>query len=395
MPEKEADTRPAGDSKPPPGFRRRLATGAPRFPDVHGPALLRFHAVTDPTSPAASPEFTAVFRENAGADGTLSFARFMELALYHEKVGYYTRRRRRIGRDPDADFFTSGSIGPVFGELVVAACLDLLGARSAGACVFVEIGVEPAGPDGDRPAGVLAPSAPGMAPVAHPFAGAVSIPLGQPLAIPPRAIVFSNELFDAQPCHRLVRRAGRWHETGVSLRSGTLEEVLLPELTPEVRAVQDRLPPAAPEGYRIDLPLAASCLAAKIAAPPWSGLFVAIDYGKSWRELAVETPAGTVRAYSRHRQSNALLAQPGGQDLTCHVCWDWIGEALTTRGFDPPAIESQEAFFVHHAAPVLSRLTAAEAGRFSPRKLGAMQLLHPGNMGRKFQVLWARRIQES
>jgi SAM-dependent MidA family methyltransferase len=351
--------------------------------------------VCESTSTAPSPEFIAVFREHAGADGALSFARFMELALYHETLGYYTRSRRRIGRAQDADFFTSSSLGPVFGELVVAACVDLLGPPSAGASVFVEIGTEPASTGTHETAGVLGSSAPGTPPVAHPFAGALNIPLGQSLAIPSQAIVFSNELFDAQPCHRLIHHAGCWREIGVSLRSGALEETLLPELSPEVRAVQDRLPLAAPEDYRIDLPLAAARLAASIAAPPWSGLFVAVDYGKSWRELAEETPSGTVRAYSRHRQSNALLAQPGEQDLTCHVCWDWIGEALTSQGFDPPVIESQEAFFVNHAATVLSRLTAAEAGRFSARKLGVMQLLHPGNMGRKFQALWARRTRRA
>ncbi len=344
--------------------------------------------MTERTLSAASPEFIAVFREHAGADRTLSFARFMELALYHEKTGYYTRPRRRIGRDPGTDFFTSSSVGPVFGELVTAACADLLGAPAAAASVFVEIGTEPAG---SGPSGVLAPSSPEMPPVAHPFAGTLNIPLGRPLAIPLQAIVFSNELFDAQPCHRLVHHAGRWRELGVALRSGALEEVQLPELSPEVRTAPVRLPPSAPEGYQLDLPLAASRLAGEIAGRPWSGLFVAFDYGISWRELAGETPAGSVRAYFRHRQSNALLAQPGEQDLTCHVCWDWIGEALSQHGFDPPVIESQEAFFVNHAAPALRRLTAAEAGRLSSRKLGVMQLLHPGNMGRKFQVLWARR----
>jgi SAM-dependent MidA family methyltransferase len=344
--------------------------------------------VTDQTPPAASAEFIAAFQALAGPEGTLSFARFMELALYHEKIGYYARPRRRIGRRPDADFFTSSSLGPVFGELVAAACASLLGPQPAQSSVFVEIGSESM-PDGQ--AGVLTGSGPEAPGVAHPFAGTLTLSLGQPFAIPKQAIVFSNELFDAQPCHRLIHHAGQWCETGVALQSGALEEILLPELSPEIQAVQKRLPLTAPEGYRIDAPLAASHLAAKIAAIPWSGLFVAFDYGKSWRELTEETPAGTVRAYSRHRQSNALLARPGEQDLTCHVCWDWIGEALATRGFDAPVVESQESFFVRHAAPVLSGLASADAGRFSPRKLDLMQLLHPGNMGRKFQVLWARR----
>jgi SAM-dependent MidA family methyltransferase len=348
---------------------------------------------------AVPPEFLAAFRQAAGDSGTLSFARFMELALYHPDTGYYAQRRRRIGRAPDTDFFTATSLGPVFGELVVESCVALLDQRLPRDHTFVEIGAESPAPGNaggfdsfpGGPGGVLAPTGSGQAGVTHPFAAAATISLGQPLHLPPRAVVFSNELFDAQPCHRLVREAGHWRESGVGLRDDALEEVLLPDLTPEVQAVHDRLPAAAPDGYRIDLPLAAAQLAARIAAQPWAGLFVAFDYGKSWRELSEDTPAGTVRAYFRHRQSNDLLARPGEQDLTCHVCWDWLGEALTVHGFAAPMLESQEAFFVHHAAPALSRLTAAEAGRFSGRKLGVMQLLHPGNMGRKFQVLWARR----
>jgi SAM-dependent MidA family methyltransferase len=200
-------------------------------------------------------------------------------------------------------------------------------------------------------------------------------------------------LFDAQPCHRLVWSDGRWRECGVALQGDSLGDVPLPDLSPEVRAVRDRLPAVAPEGYRIDLPLAAAQLALQITAPMWAGLFVACDYGKSWRELTEAAPAGTLRAYHRHWQSNDLLARPGEQDLTCHICWDWLGGALVDHGFKEPALESQEAFFVKHAASALSRLTAVEAGRFSSRKLGVLQLLHPGNMGQKFQVLWARRPQ--
>jgi SAM-dependent MidA family methyltransferase len=328
---------------------------------------------------AVSPEFLAAFRHTAGDGGAMSFARFMELALYHPEAGYYAQPRRRIGRAPKTDFFTATSLGPVFGELVVAACAALLEKRPPRDYTFVEIGAEP-------PAGSV------LAGIEHPFAAVATITLGQPLQLPARAVVFSNELFDAQPCHRLVREAGRWREGGVALRGDALEEVLLPVLTPEVQAVHDRLPAEAPEGYRIDLPFAAAQLAGRIAAQPWAGLFVAFDYGKTWRELAEDTPAGTVRAYLWHEQSNDLLAHPGGQDLTCHVCWDWLGAALTTHGFTAPVLESQEAFFVHHASEALSRLTAAEAGRFSGRKLGVMQLLHPGNMGQKFQVLWARRV---
>ena len=151
------------------------------------------------------------------------------------------------------------------------------------------------------------------------------------------------------------------------------------------------MPTKAEEGYCLDLPLAARRLADRIAREPWTGIFIAFDYGKSWEELTGDSPHGTARAYRLHQQSNDLLAHPGDQDLTCHVCWDWIAAALQEGGLTAPQLESQEAFFVRHAGAWLARETAASAGHFSPRKQALLQLLHPAHLGFKFQVLHAQR----
>jgi SAM-dependent MidA family methyltransferase len=325
----------------------------------------------------ASDEFLRRFAAEPDAAYGVSFARFMELALYDPAVGYYTRARRRIGRAPAADFMTATSVGAVFGELVTAACARLLAPRAPRDFVFVEVGAEPG-------AGVLQG-------VAHAFGGAEVRRLGEPLTLPARCVVFSNELFDAQPCHRLVWRGGAWRELGVALVDDKLREVEMPAWSAEVAAMGAGLPAEAAEGYLLDLPLHAVGLIETLAAQPWEGLLVAIDYGKTWRQLSTETPAGTVRAYARHHQTGDLLAQPGGQDLTCHVCWDWLEEALRRHGFAVPRLESQESFLTHHAGEVLSAIVAEEAGRTSARKQAVVQLLHPGNMGQKFQVLRARR----
>jgi SAM-dependent MidA family methyltransferase len=132
-------------------------------------------------------------------------------------------------------------------------------------------------------------------------------------------------------------------------------------------------------------------LAEELARQAWSGLFVAFDYGKSLRELSEATPAGTARAYHRHTQSNDLLARPGEQDLTCHVCWDWLSDALHQNGFVSPVTESQEAFLIRHAGEAIAAISASEASRASQRKLSLLQLLHPAHLGQKFQVLHARR----
>ncbi|MBL9198918.1 MAG: SAM-dependent methyltransferase [Opitutaceae bacterium] len=324
----------------------------------------------EPT-PAASPEFLAVFRAHMDARGEMPFAQFMELALYHPEVGYYRKSRKRVGYGPGTDFFTSGTSGAVFGELVAAASAKLLrdAGRDPARHTFVEIGAEP------ESAGVLAG-------VAHPFAATRTIGIGEEIALADDCVVFSNELFDAQPFKPTVFRNGVWHEMQVRLAAGLLEESWCAQIP---GAAEDPTP--RPEGYRLDEPEAARGLAAAIGKQPWRGLFIAIDYGKTRRELLAHTPQGTGRAYWRHTQSNDLLARPGEQDLTCHICWDWIEGELRMRGFASLRLESQEAFFIRHAGGYIAAASAADAARDTPRKRSLQQLLHASQLGQKFQVM--------
>ncbi len=325
----------------------------------------------------SSTPFLEIFAQEPQAATGVPFARFMELAMYHPTAGYYTSARRRVGRDRGADFYTATSFNPVFGELVVAAAAGLLAPDEPGRYEFVEVGAEPGG-------GVLKD-------IAHPFAGYRTVTLGQPLEASGRCVVFSNELFDAQPFHRVVFRRGAWQELGVARQEGRLREVELPAFSPELAAAADRLPRTPPEDYRIDLPLRAVPLLERIVAPSWTGLFLAFDYGRTWAQLAGDYPTGTGRTYSHQRMGGDLLAKPGEQDLTCHICWDWLVDVLQQRGFGEAVVESQEAFFTRRAAGALASLLAAEASRFSRRKQALQQLLHPGNMGQKFQALHALR----
>ena len=296
----------------------------------------------------------------------------MELALYHPQAGYYTSARSRVGLSDQTDFFTASSLGPVFGELVVAACVHLLGGRDPALFRFIEVGAE------------LGRSV--LDGVAHPFAEVIPVAVTQKAKLAGPCVVFSNELFDAQPCRRFVGRENKWQELGIEIEEdGLMESTRLPVDPPA------QLPDLAPEGYHLDLPLRAQDLTAELAAQPWHGLFLAFDYGKSWRELVEATPQGTVRAYRQHQQSNDLLAHVGEQDLTCHVCWDWLQSGLENHGFQVAPIVSQEAFLVKNTAQTLARIMQAEARTVSARKSGLLQLLHPSSLGQKFQVLSATK----
>jgi len=326
----------------------------------------------------SSSAFREVFRTEPHAATGVSFARYMELALFHPTVGYYTSpTRRRVGRDKGADFYTATSFSPVFGELVAAAAVGLLAGRNPADYELVEVGAEP--------------GAGAFRDVATPFKSYRTISFPQPIEMSGRCVVFSNELFDAQPFHRVVRRGGAWRELGVALDGDELREVELPLMTAELAAAADRLPREAPEDYHIDLPLRTVPLLRHMVMQPWTGLFLAFDYGRSWTVLAEELPQGSIRTYSRQKQGEDVLDRPGEIDLTGHVCWDWLVDELQQNGFGEALVESQEAFLTKRATAAMQAIVTSEAGRFSRRKNDLMHLLHPGNMGQKFQALHALR----
>ena len=331
------------------------------------------------TSAAAEEDaFVRRFRADPRVDdGMLSFADFMDLALYDAEVGYYRGGRERIGRTGGADFYTSSSLTEVFGPLVVAAAESLLGAARAGDCEFIEIGAEPG-------RGVLDG-------VSHRFRCTRTVCVGEPISLHGDLVVFSNELFDAQPFHRVVYRDGAWREMGVRLEGPKLTWAKLKSWSPETTARRARLPTPAAEGHIIDLPLRAEKLARDLAAQPWRGLFLAFDYGRTWSQIATEFPAGTGRAYAAHRQTDDLLANPGAQDLTCHVCWDWLEETLRDHGFESVTRESQEAFFLRRAIDAVQRIVADDPNPLSRGRTQLKHLLHPALMGQRFEALWALR----
>ncbi len=332
----------------------------------------------------AGEDFAGCFRLKLRGREAMPFAEFMEMALYAPGVGYYTRPTGRVGRSGERDFYTAASLGPVFGELVVASLVGEAERAFPGvpveAFTLVELGAEP----GVEP----------FSGVTLPFGGYQRVGFGEAMTLPPRAVVVANELLDAQPCVRLVFYGGRWRELGVAMGPGGgpsagLVEVMLPEPSNDAQAVIERLPKLAPEGYHFDYAWQAEVLLASLVQQPWEGVWLCLDYGKTWEELAGAVPQGTARGYYRHRQVTDLLARPGEQDLTSDVAWDRLAEVLRGHRFRVAEVQSQEAFFVHRASRVLQRLI--ESGTAVQRS-HVRSLLHPAHFGSRFQVQLGTRV---
>lgn len=371
----------------------------------------------------APPAIADALRARADASGTVSFADFSELALFHPQEGYYVRQRQRVGLSTETDFYTASSVGPVFGKLVAEAAATLIAPASPQAYTLVEIGAEPGAgvfeklypqpatetppfatsasgtvatasgttpPTCDTTPSNAAPSASNTTTATLPaFADVRTLPLGHEWHWPQQSVIFANELLDAQPFHRLQLLDGRWREWGVRCdENGRLSETLLDGLSaPVATSLAAELPRNLPEGWRLDISLAAESLFARLLGGNWQGAFMLFDYGKYWQDLLTASPAGTARAYRNHQLSTDLLANPGEQDLTCHVCWDRLEAIAAQHGFATPRLDRQEAFFMRNSAAGIARIIGANPAGFDPERQALMSLLHPTHLGSKFQVL--------
>ena len=303
---------------------------------------------------------------------------FIEWALYDPEIGYYQKNQKRVGKDEKTDFYTSASLSkPLWGKLLIESCISLLEDRNPEDFSFVEIGAEP--------------ESSSLANEEHPFKEIKTIRLGEELAIPPNAIVFSNEWLDAQPFKRFRfdEESKQWHEIGVRLESEnwTEQKLLKTELTSEITKT---FPIDYDVSYTIDWPTGAERILKNLLRLNWDGLFLTFDYGLNFQRICFDFPDGTGRAYQNHKMNKEFLNAPGEQDITCHICWDTIQETLLEHRFTNINLLNQESFFMNHGSKVIKPII--ENTGLNDELLGSLkELIHPFHMGQKFQVMYGSR----
>lgn len=316
------------------------------------------------------------FSERLQKREIMPFDEFVQFALYNPNIGYYTKERKRVGRSGEHDFFTSTSLGSIWGELIVDACKRILKKENLGEYTFVEIAAEPK-------QFVLSG-------VKHPFGDTRVLRWQDPQNIPERAIVYSNEWLDAQAFKRFCFNPGdkKWQELGVTLENGSFREKAMDSSLSSLYLdfAQDNALP-----YQIDWPSGSIEALERLCRKKWSGLFLTFDYGLSKEILLKERPLGTARSYHRHKMGSDLLSRVGEQDLTCHLCWDELAEVLKHWKFNHPKLASQESFFMNHASGRIEEILTSSTSEPNSKIQVLKELIHPLHMGNKFQALWALR----
>ena len=378
-----------------------------------------------------------IIRSEAARAGAIPFACFMELALYHPIHGYYERTAPTVGRQ--GDFFTSVSVGSLFGELLAfqfAEWLAELGTRNAQrgqADAPLQI-VEAGAHDGRLAADILGwlhASRPELFAILdyrivepsprrrarqeetlRAFAGRVRwfAQLSELAVAPPspgiNGVLFANELLDAFPVHRFGwdGAARRWFEWGVRCDNDRFVWVRLPvpdefpasslgfrDSLAELETLNPELLAVLPDGFTTEIAPAATAWWRQAAASLRHGRLLTLDYGLTTEQFFTPSRAGgTLRAYHRHQAGADLLTQPGEQDLTAHVNFTALAAAGEAAGLRTEGRPSQAQFLTRIAEKTWP--PDARFGEWTPARSRQFQTLtHPEHLGRPFQVLLQAR----
>ena len=306
----------------------------------------------DAPEPSAN-RMRAALRSAAGPSGRLRYDRFLELALYAPGVGYYVREGAEVG--PEADFYTAAHVSPLFGatlaERARRAWSDL---GEPSSFQVVELGPG----DGTLARDLLAqlarhPPAAGRweyvlcersgvlrAKARVTVAETAGVRTVASLAAlgPVRGFVFANELLDAQPARRFLRREGRWHELGVEVRADRPTEV---DLSPDEGGPTPVLPAAAAEGAVYEASPRAEALLREVADHLEGGSAVLLDYGAEDAYWTASASRGTLAAYRGHHELPDPLEHPGDSDLSTWVNFTRVRRAAREAGLAESAFSRQ------------------------------------------------------
>ena len=272
------------------------------------------------------------------AQGPMSVAQFMTIALLDPKDGYYATR------DPfgaQGDFTTAPEVSQMFGEMLG---LWILQAWADQGCPKNPRLVELGPGRGTLMADMLRAAA-----VEPDFTNDLEVVLieaspvlqqmqaerlrgcgadvswqaqfDDSLSDKPLFLV-ANEFFDALPVRQYVRSERGWHERMVTALDGELGFALAPVPVPLPTIPQDR--EAAPQGGVYETSPAATALAENIASivAQRGGAALMIDYGYD----AVTGFAEALQAVGGHRFAD-VLAAPGEDDLSAHVDFAALAQA--------------------------------------------------------------------
>jgi SAM-dependent MidA family methyltransferase len=352
-------------------------------------------------------------RERIRREGPITFYEWMKAALYDPIHGYYCRaRRRRQGRS--GDYRTAPELSPLFAATFADYFAKLFSAlESPHTFTICEAGAG----EGEFAFGVLRNLQKYHPDVFHSttyMVDEVSSDAGSRAAARLAAfnekiefrslgatkkpfdcgIIFSNELIDALPVHRVVGREGNLQELCVDWKGDRFIWIGC-DVTPPVMEYLQRWDIRIGGGQIIEVNLDAERFISLATSSVRKGFIITVDYGAERAELLSDEHRfhGTLRAFRRHQLADDPLSHPGEQDLTTTIDWTQIREAGQRAALETVRFERLDQFLL--AEGLLEKLEMLADGLPDSQVLrlraSVRELIMPDGMAPSFQVLVQRK----
>lgn len=328
-----------------------------------------------------------VIRQRILHAGPITFAEFMQHALYDPNFGYYRTSRNVVG--VGGDFITSVSATPMFGRMLVQVIDHYV--RQLGIAPVRDIH-EFGAHRGQLRSDILAAS-PEV--TYHTYENRDEWPSRI------RGCVIANELLDALPFHQLQVVNGRWLERYVSITDGELQWVTGPVSRPELLEPLEGLPVEYMEGYITEVSLEARRWLSELASRLESGLVLLFDYGHETEQyFAPHRADGGLRTFRKHERGDNPFLDLGERDITCDVNFSDVVATAQRVGLDLVEFTDQGRLFSRQVARILrEHLPQGDAPGETPftttftqdEVRGLMTLTHPSHLGLAFKVVVLRK----
>jgi SAM-dependent MidA family methyltransferase len=355
--------------------------------------------------------------ERIRSEGPITFNEWMKTALYDPEQGYYCRSdRERWGRQ--GDYRTSPERSVLFAATFARYFAELhQDSGSPAVLTIVEVGAG-AGHFAETVLETLQLRFPEILSKTRYFIDETSpdscsrarlrlARFGARVEFEPlaaldcldQAIVFSNELLDAFPVHRVIMQEGELRELHVGVNESRSFEWTVDRLsTRKLDEHFERLGVRLSEGQIADVNLEVETWLELVYGKFKSGYLITVDYGAEASVLYTEGESreGSLRAFRKHQVSGDVLLRPGQQDITSTVDWTLVRMAGARNGLSVVAFERLDRFLLDAGLLAEMELRARETPRESERlsiSASAREMILPGGLAESFQVLVQKKIR--
>ena len=360
---------------------------------------------------------------NSSPQKRITFARYMDLVLYHQQYGYYNSGTASIG--VKGDFFTSSSLGRDFGELLAIQIQQMWQNLGCPDPFYV---VEMGAGNGELALDILnflldssesglvqalkyiiVEQSPALKLKQQQLLESLDLDLSWKTwsEISPDSIVgcfLSNELIDAFPVHLVTKNNGQIEEVFLSIESDKLHETIYPLSTENILRYFDLVgidlcQPQYADGYRTEVHLQALEWLQTLASKLKRGYVLTIDYGyEADKYYRPSRQLGTLQCYYRHRRHDNPYVNVGYQDITAHV--DFTALKRKGKQYDLQTIGfTQQGLFLM-ALGLGDRLNELSSGKYDlsqifQRRDALHQLIDPTGLGGFGVLIQGKNLTES